>query len=267
MVLSLVRLRVAQLQWRPNSALVLLLLWGLFIVYATMLPFDFSASGALIESRLRRLWERPLRGGGGSWADVVSNVLLFVPWGLLLAVWLAGCGRQYPVVVTLALLSGALFSGTVEFVQLFAPSRYISVVDLVTNTFGSTVGASIGWPLARWIWPFASVRIRQSLCLHPLLACALAVAAGLATAGLSPFEASLKVSAPKATIKAVCLLPFGLPLRGPAVLLPLWSLVGELLVWVLAGGLFALAARRIWSRSRQHDRVDHHVGGCPLPCR
>jgi glycopeptide antibiotics resistance protein len=242
-VLSLIRSRITQSQWRPNPVLVLLLLWGLFIVYATMLPFDFSASGALIESRLRRLWERPLRGGGGSWADVVSNVLLFVPWGLLLAVWLAGCGRRYPAVVTLALLSGALLSGTVELVQLFAPGRYISVVDLVTNTFGSTVGGLIGWALARWIWPSASVRIRQSLHSRPLLACVLAVAAGLVVAGLSPFEVSLEVSDLKAAIKAACLLPFGPLLRGPAVLLQLWSLVGELLVWVLAGGLFALAAR------------------------
>ena len=81
-----------------------------------------------------------MRGGGGSWADVVSNVLLFMPWGFLLAVWLAGRGRRYVAVLTLALLSGAFLSGTVEFVQLFAPSRYASFVDLVTNTFGSTRG-------------------------------------------------------------------------------------------------------------------------------
>ena len=65
MVFRRIRLRLAQSQWRPDPALVLLVLWGLFIVYATMLPFDFSASGELIQSRLRRLWERPLRGGAG----------------------------------------------------------------------------------------------------------------------------------------------------------------------------------------------------------
>ena len=80
---------------------------------------------------------------------MVSNVLLFIPWGFLLAIWLAGRGRRYLLTLTLALLSGALLSGTVEFVQLFAPSRYTSFVDLVTNTFGSMRGAFIGWPAAR----------------------------------------------------------------------------------------------------------------------
>ena len=76
-----------------HLAVTLLVLWGLFIVYGTMLPFDFSASTELIHSRLERLRERPLRGLGGSWADVYSNVLFFMPWGFLLAIWRAGRGR------------------------------------------------------------------------------------------------------------------------------------------------------------------------------
>ena len=36
-----------------------------------------------------------LRGVGGSWADVFSNVLLFMPWGFLLAIWRAGRGSSY----------------------------------------------------------------------------------------------------------------------------------------------------------------------------
>jgi len=238
-----IRLRAAQSQWRPNPRLVWLLLWGLFILYATMLPFEFSASGELIRSRLRRLWERPLRGAGGSWGDVVSNVLLFVPWGFLLAIWLAGRGRRYLAVVTLALLSGALLSGTVELVQLFSRSRQCSFVDVVTNTFGSTVGALIGWPFARWIWPFASVRIRQLLASRPLTACALAAAAGLVVAGLVSFRVSLEVSNLKAALKSARPIPFGPPLRGPAAPVQAWSWAVELLVWVLAGGLFAVAAR------------------------
>ncbi len=75
----------------PDLALVLLVLWGLFIVYGTMLPFDFSAGGNLIQKRLARLWQYPLKGG--SWGDVYSNVLLFVPWGLLLAIWRRGEAR------------------------------------------------------------------------------------------------------------------------------------------------------------------------------
>ena len=239
----MIRLRLAQSQWRPDPALVLLVLWGLFILYGTMLPFDFSASDELIQSRLRRIWERPLHGGGGSRSDVVSNVLLFMPWGFLLAFWLAGRGRAYLAVASLALVSGALISATVEFLQLFAPSRYSSIIDLVTNTFGSTVGALIGWPLARRIWPSASVRIRQTLASRPLTACALAAAAGLMVAGLAPFKPSLELVDLKAAVRAARPIPFGPPLRGSAPRPEPWSWAGELLVWVLAGGLFALAAR------------------------
>jgi len=242
-VFKQIRFRVTQSESRPNPVLVLLLLWGLFIVYGTLLPFDFSASGELIETRLRRLWESPLRGGGGSRSDVVSNVLLFMPWGFLLAVWLAVRGRHYVAVLTMALVSGALLSGTVEFVQLFAPGRYASLVDLLTNTLGSTVGALIGWPWARRFWPSASVRFRQLLVSRPLAVCALAAAMGLVVAGLSPFNVSLEGSALKAALMAARPIPFGPPLRGPAPPPKPWSWAVELLTWTLAGGLFALAAR------------------------
>ena len=151
----------------------LLLVWALFIVYATMLPFDFSANGDLIRWRLHRLWERPLRGGGGSWHDVYSNVLLFVPWGLLLGVCLAG--RRIGMADGLGL--GFAYWGMLKricgILQVFAPLRHMSFIDLATNTLGSVMGALIGWPLARWIWPVSSVRIRQLLVAKPLAACAL----------------------------------------------------------------------------------------------
>ncbi len=162
--------------------------------------------------------------------------------------------------MALAMVSGACLSGSVEFVQLFAPERSPSVVDLVTNTFGSVVGALVGWPLARWIWPVASVRIRQLLLSRPLAACALAATAGVMFAGLLPSYNKLGISGPMATLKTARLIPFG-PSPGeprrqrrPG----LWC--AELLGWTLVGGLLGLAAREsgqhgafgrsvVWSRS------------------
>ena len=100
MVFTRFKLSVAQWSNRQNLALILLILWGLFILYGTMLPFDFSASSGLVEWRLRQLWERPIRGMGGSWGDVYSNVAFFMPWGFLLAIWRgkvaqAGGGRWF----------------------------------------------------------------------------------------------------------------------------------------------------------------------------
>jgi VanZ family protein len=237
------RLYAAQWQWQQNLAIILLLLWGLFIVYGTMLPFDFSASRDLIHSRLWRLWDRPFRGLGGSWADVYSNIAFFMPWGFLLAIWRASRGSSWWATLLLATLSGACLSGSVEFVQLFAPERTTSFVDLVTNTFGSVVGASVGWPLARWVWPVASVRIRQLLLSRPLAACALTVVAGLLFAGLCPSYNKLGAKGVAASLTMARLIPFGPSLGGPTPTAKacLWG--AELLTWVLVGGLFALAAR------------------------
>jgi VanZ family protein len=239
---------LAQSQWRPTPALVWLLLWGLFIIYATTLPFDFSASDELIRKRLSEIWEHPLRGARSAVRDVVSNVLLFMPWGFLLGIWLAGRGRHFVVALTAALLSGAIMSGTVEFIQLFSPARQASPVDVVTNTFGSTVGAAIGWPFARSIWPQVSIQIRQLLATRPVMVCALATAAGLVIAGLTPFELSLQPSDLKAALGAARPIPFRAPVEGSAAAARFCLWGAELLVWVMAGGLFALAAREAGRR-------------------
>ena len=237
------RIYAAQLQPQQNLAVTLLVLWGFFIVYGTMLPFDFSATGELIQWRLQRMWERPLRGLGGSWADVYSNIAFFMPWGFLLATWRVGRGSSWWATLILAMVSGACLSGSVEFVQLFAPKRSPSFVDLATNTFGSVVGALIGWPLARWVWPVASVRIRQLLLSRPVAACALTVTSGLLFAGLSPSYKKLGASGFAGALAMARLIPFGPSAGGaaPAAKACLWG--AELLAWTLVGGLFALAAR------------------------
>lgn len=66
-----------------------------------------------------------------------ANVVLFVPFGILLAL-------GWPRLRTwhLALL-GLLTSGVIEFVQLYMPSRFSTVSDLIANTAGAAVGCLI----------------------------------------------------------------------------------------------------------------------------
>jgi glycopeptide antibiotics resistance protein len=243
------RRRLAHREWRPEPTAVLLALWGLFIIYGTMLPFDFSASGELVQERLRRLAEHPWHFG--SWTDLISNVLLFIPWGFLLATWLADRGTHFIAALILALISGALFSVSVELAQLFAPSRTTSVMDLLTNTSGSMLGALIGWPWALRVWPRLSIRIRQLVASRPLAGCALAAALCLVFAGLAPFDVSLDVGDLKAAVKKARLIPFGPPMRGAKPPAKPWSWAGELLSWTLVGGLGAVAARESGWRGAQ----------------
>jgi glycopeptide antibiotics resistance protein len=238
-----IRFQAARLVWRTNPDALLLVVWGFFIVHGTLLPFDLSLSADSVHERMRRLWEQPWRPS--SRTDLISNVLLFIPWGFLIAFWANSRGIHALTTLFVSILSAVLFSGSVEFIQLYAPTRTTSFVDLATNTTGSVVGALIGWPCARWLWPRLSKRLRRIIAVYPLAGCAVATAVGLAFAGLSPFDVSLDVGDMKAAIMRARPIPFGPPLRGPAPEYKPWSWAVELSSWTLAGGLFALAAREL----------------------
>jgi glycopeptide antibiotics resistance protein len=227
----------------------------LFILYGTLLPFEFSVPSELIAQRLRRIWERPLRGS--SWADVQANVLFFLPWGFFVALWMARRGAGFVSSLAVALCSGASLSCAVEFLQLFVPTRSTSFVDLVTNTFGATVGALLAWPWIRQVWPVVSIRVRQLIGARPLLTCALLTCILLLIAGLSPFRFKPGSRDVKTSLRAAQLVPFRLPAESRVRSMKPLNWAAELLTWILAGGLFALAARE----SRQ---TSARVVGCAL---
>jgi glycopeptide antibiotics resistance protein len=67
--------------------------------------------------------------------EVAANVAMFVPFGVLALTayrWMR---------VWSATLAGLVTSGIIEGVQLFLPTRYATVSDLVANTAGAFLGA------------------------------------------------------------------------------------------------------------------------------
>ena len=199
-----------------------------------------------------RIWTQPLKGG--SWQDVEGNVLLFVPWGILLAMEMARRGFGFIVTVAGAMCTGALLSGSVEVVQLFAPSRTSSFIDLVTNSFGATVGALIGWPWVRLVWPVVAVRLRHWITARPLLTCALVTGVVVLFAGLSPFSFRLAHDL-KSASSAAQLIPFGRQAVEPVRSAKPLNWAAGLLTWTLTGGLFAwLHASRGCGKARRHRR-------------
>ena len=75
-------------------------------------------------------------------ADVLTNILAYIPLGILL-VWSFPTRRRV-LIVTAATLAGGLLSLTMESVQMFLPSRTSSKIDLLTNLMGTLVGAIAG---------------------------------------------------------------------------------------------------------------------------
>src|SRR5207247_7607868 len=78
-------------------------------------------------------------------ADVLVNILLFLPFGAALAA--AG------VPVSRCVLGGALVSAGVEFAQLYLPGRDPSLGDVVSNTVGSGLGVVLVTTAPRWMLP------------------------------------------------------------------------------------------------------------------
>ena len=117
-------------------AVALLGYFVLVTLVITLSPFDFSP--------------RPIRI---SWlvkpSDVIANIALFLPIGFLLrslapardehfwrAVWLAG-----------------VFSLVIEIAQLFIRGRFVSPIDVTTNTCGACLGVLLRDRIERWsIW-------------------------------------------------------------------------------------------------------------------
>jgi len=110
-----------------------------------------------------------------NYADIVNNILLFLPIGFGCAAISKsrGGGRRYflPLALGLAL---TLF---IEFYQVFLPGRHVSVADVVANTSGSLAG---GWIFYHQKIAFAhrirtfltslnSIVVLSMVCLYALL--------------------------------------------------------------------------------------------------
>jgi hypothetical protein len=101
-------------------------------------------------------WSSCVVCGDRGTADVLVNILLFLPFGAALAA--AG------VPLSRCVLAGALLSAGVEFSQLYLPGRHPSLGDVVSNTAGSGLGFVLvttapGWMLPAGAWATRLSRI------------------------------------------------------------------------------------------------------------
>jgi glycopeptide antibiotics resistance protein len=76
-------------------------------------------------------------------ADVTLNLAIFVPigWGLHRTARHRGAAPRTQLLVAASV--AAAFSLTMETLQAWLPNRYSSVIDVLANTLGATIGAWI----------------------------------------------------------------------------------------------------------------------------
>ncbi|MES2069208.1 MAG: VanZ family protein, partial [Pseudomonadota bacterium] len=107
--------------------------YALLILYGSLFPFnDWTYPQLPLYTFLsvRPSLER---------ADLVQNVLVYAPLGLLLVLRL-NRGMRFWSAVIVASVVGSLLSFTVESIQQFLPSRVASLSDLAMNFLGSFLG-------------------------------------------------------------------------------------------------------------------------------
>jgi Predicted integral membrane protein len=171
------------------------LLWicyGVFIVYATTIPFNVVKSWAELHHNISVISWRPFYNTDlhdfFSRGDLIANVLFFIPFGFFGFYSLQN--NKWPDWSRIIFLSalGTALSAFVEFLQIFTIDRNTSDTDLITNTSGTILGiicARLIKPsLIKRLYNNHAASFTQAKGAFPFLGIMLVIAAG----ALAPFD-------------------------------------------------------------------------------
>jgi VanZ family protein len=190
----------------------LLILYSLFILYGSFIPFHFTTNVEFIGSEISSFFVLPYQNGVKNFStlDVVSNVLLFVPFGfLLLGSRLSVRSSLAPLLgVLLAWTYGFLFGLSIEIGQLFSPGRTASILDALCNAIGAFGGGVLGYLVFKPARAKVGQRLLELILEQPswvLLALAMVVPVA---ASFYPFHLTMDVSTAWGNLKRTEWIPF-----------------------------------------------------------
>jgi VanZ family protein len=110
------------------------------IGYGSLYPFNLKPDAihsGVLEAVRELSWARAGR------SDRIANVLLYLPLGFCLLLWLNRRMRRAAAAVV-AVIIGSLLSLIIEVAQVYISSRVPSLMDLTLNALGTLVGATAG---------------------------------------------------------------------------------------------------------------------------
>ncbi|MFL6660715.1 MAG: VanZ family protein [Rhizobacter sp.] len=123
-----------------SSAAPLAAMYAALIVYASLYPFTgWRVPGISIWAFLARPWWH-----WWTWFDLISNLLGYLPLGMLVLGALVRWGWPVWRAFAVAVACGAALSFSMELLQNFLPQRVSSNVDLALNIAGTAIGALLG---------------------------------------------------------------------------------------------------------------------------
>ncbi|MDX8385076.1 MAG: VanZ family protein [Gallionella sp.] len=124
--------------------------YALFIVYASLSPFTGWRNHGIefievLNAQLSLSYTA---------FDSAANILSYLPLGFLITLTLRARFGAIPSAI-FALTSGILLSMSMEYMQMYLPSRISSNTDLISNSFGTLIGALLAVGVASQTWLYS----------------------------------------------------------------------------------------------------------------
>jgi VanZ family protein len=175
----------------------------LFVLQTGLVPFDFQSAadqvgaGNFFSSATSRL----------TLPDVISNIFLYVPLGMLLHWSLARRLHRIPATGLIAMALAAATSGLVEWLQAYSAARVSSVIDLSSNVIGAAVGVSLSLTCRRIVPQLVGAAIAE-LQHRPQALMLKAYCLVLVVFAAIPFSFSFDTVRLKQAVRSANLIPF-----------------------------------------------------------
>ena len=126
-----------------SRLLLAMLAYLALLLYGSLYPFHGWRAPLYPFFSFLRIWPAHLDK-----ADLIQNVLVYAPFGLLAALWLSRVLRLARALL-LAVALGTLLSLSIECLQQLNPARVASVVDIAMNGLGTACGAMLSTAMLR----------------------------------------------------------------------------------------------------------------------
>lgn len=117
---------------------IILILYVLVLLWLVLFKLSFDISSVLLDHQARSLNLFPFGGSSqGSISEIVSNIIVFIPFGLLLDINLKS------IMVWRKLTYIFIFSIAVEAIQFVLAIGVTDITDVIMNTLGGLVGLGL----------------------------------------------------------------------------------------------------------------------------
>ncbi|MEE9294269.1 MAG: VanZ family protein [Phycisphaerae bacterium] len=251
-------------------------LYVLFIVYGSLLPFDFRFDAPQTDHPL--FLTIPVTGIG--MPDAVSNVALYLPLGLLLTATMRRRRVAGVLAIAAALFLAAGLSMTIECLQKLCITRTSSLADVACNIIGAIIGILVYLPESQLAKRFVTA-LDRDLSRGPFAVIAGGWAVIIAVTALVPFDLTFDFSLFADAVRSAHFVPFekhnellqsvtqahGLQFVGDndTALVNLWQLridyAADLVTFGLLGALIVFHLR---TAGRSRIRAPSASAGYPL---